>query len=235
MSQHPYDPIRPVSDPLPDETPTYDLQPAAEPTGNPVVAAGKDVAASAKDVAASARDEAAQVAGEAGYQARALLDTGVSELRQQASTAQHRLAGTVRSLADELDAMRGAQDANGPLTELAGSAQDVARRTADWLEQHEPDDALRQARRYAARNPMAFLALAAGAGLIVGRLTRNLRDAASEDELYAPRTPPVGTRGRTTQWSDDLGTRVDRTAWDEDPTDPGPARREDVTSWRGDA
>ena len=224
MSQHPYDPIRPVSDPLPDEAPTYDLPVADEPPQNPVVAAGQDVAASAKDVARSAKGEAGQVVGEAGHQARALLDTGVSELRQQASSAQHRLAGTVRSLADELDAMRAAPDAHGALTEVAGSALDVARRTADWLEQHEPEDALAEVRRYAARNPVAFLAIAAGAGLVVGRLSRNLRDAASDDERYAPRTPLARPRGRATEWSDDLGTRVDRTAWDED-----------VTSWRGDA
>jgi hypothetical protein len=46
---------------------------------------------------------------------------------------------------------------------------------------------------FARRKPALFLALAAGAGLVAGRLTRGLKDASSDDS--AATAPPVATQG----------------------------------------
>lgn len=51
------------------------------------------------------------------------------------------------------------------------------------LETREPADLLRDARRFAARRPVAFLAAAAGVGLLAGRLTRGLGDSEDENEF----------------------------------------------------
>jgi hypothetical protein len=54
-------------------------------------------------------------------------------------------------------------------------AQEAARRggeIAHWLDTHEPADVLDEVKRFARRRPVAFLALAAAAGVVAGRVTR---------------------------------------------------------------
>ena len=142
----------------------------------------KDTAVSAgKDVVETAKAEAGQVVDEAKHQGRRLLDESVSELRTQASSVQARLADTVQALSDELRAMASTPDADGAITQLAHTGHDYGDRAAAWLRDNDLDQALSGVRRYAARNPWAFLAIAGGAGLLVGRLARGLRDAGQPD------------------------------------------------------
>jgi hypothetical protein len=68
--------------------------------------------------------------------------------------------------------MASKSDESGPMTDLAHEA---SRRVADfshWLDNHEPADLLDEVRRFARRRPGTFLALAAAAGVVAGRLTR---------------------------------------------------------------
>ena len=141
----------------------------------------------------TAKHEAGQVVGEAKTQGRRLLDESVGELRGQAETIQARLADTVQALTDELSAMASAPDANGPLAQFAGSGRDLGDRAAAWLRDNDLDQALHGVRRYAARNPWAFLAIAGGAGLLAGRLARGLRDADQPDEVGTYRRQALGT------------------------------------------
>ena len=151
----------------------------------------KDSAVTAgQDVLASARAEGAQVVDEAKVQGRRLLDESVAEIRTQASTVQARLADTVQSLTDELRAMS-ASDANGPMADLAHQGQEWGDRAAAWLRDNDLDQALTGVRRYAARNPWTFLALAGGAGLLVGRLARGLKDADEPNTTIEPLDPVV--------------------------------------------
>lgn len=138
----------------------------------------KDVAASAgQDVLATAKAEGAQVVDEAKAQGRRLLDESLGELRTQASTVQARLADTVQALSDELRVMASSPDANGPVAQFATTGQQYGDRAANWLRENDLDTAVFEVRRYAARNPWTFLAIAGGAGLLVGRLARGLKDA----------------------------------------------------------
>lgn len=135
-----------------------------------------------RDVVDTAKGEAGELVHEAKAQGRRLLDDSVGELRTQAGSVQNRLADTVQSLTDELRAMASAPDANGPVADLARTGEQYGDRAAAWLRDNDVDQALSGVRRYAARNPWTFMAVAAGAGLLVGRLARGLKDASSDNE-----------------------------------------------------
>lgn len=155
---------------------------AAASVSGPATDVKDSAVAAGKDVLATAKSEGGQVVDEAKLQGRRLLDESVSELRTQASSVQARLADTVQALTDELRAMADAPDANGPVAGLAHTGQQYGDRAASWLRDNDLDQALVGVRRYAARNPWTFLAVAGGAGLLVGRLARGLKDAGSPDE-----------------------------------------------------
>lgn len=198
MSSHQNDPYGLRTDPVlprpdvPTAHPESDLRPpttgsstsASDVTASVAGPASdvKDAAVMAgSDVARTAKEEAGAVVHEAKQQGRQVLDEGLTELRSQAAAAQSRLADTVQALSDELRAMAASPDANGPLTDLVDQGRDLSERAAAWLRDNDPDQALVSVRRYAARNPWTFLALAGGAGLLAGRFARGL-SAASDDE-----------------------------------------------------
>lgn len=142
----------------------------------------KDQARTAgKDVAEHAKAEAQGVAQDAKDQARGLFDTSMGEVRGQVRNQQGRLASGVRSAAQELGAMADHADVSSPAGPLARRVSSTGNDLANWLENHEPDDVLDQVRRYASRNPWTFLAMAAGAGLLVGRFARSMQAERSDD------------------------------------------------------
>ncbi len=130
----------------------------------------------ASDVASTAQQEATQVAREAKDQARELWGRTRSDLTEQAATQQTRVAGGLRELSDQLGSMAGAADQDGM---AKGLVEDVARRAdeaARWLDQRDPGSLLEEARSFARQRPGAFLAIAAGVGVLAGRLSRSLID-----------------------------------------------------------
>lgn len=177
------------------ETASLAADQAADVAGHASAQAG-DVASHAANEASLVRDTAAEAGGqvldtakesasevieEAREHGRRLIGESVDELKTQAANGQQKLAEIVRSLTDELQSMVSAGDPQGPVTQLAGSIQDVGDRTANWLQNKGPEQVIDDVRRYAARNPMAFLAAAAGIGLVGSRLVRGLRDARPVD------------------------------------------------------
>jgi hypothetical protein len=126
-------------------------------------------AAGVKDVAKS---EASNVAEEAKYQARSLADQTRSELRGQVSNQQSALAERLHGWASELGSMASKADESGPMSDLAQEASRKVGEFSHWLENHEPADLLEEVKRYARRRPVAFLAIAAAAGVLAGRVTR---------------------------------------------------------------
>jgi hypothetical protein len=141
------------------------------------------VAGSAKDagqhVAGVAKDEAGNVATEATRQAKDILGQTRAEISQQAADQQQRVAGGLRSLGTELGSMAERSDESGVATDLARQASARAHDLADWLEQRDPGSLLDEVKTFARRRPGAFLAIAVGAGLAAGRLTRGLKDESS--------------------------------------------------------
>ncbi|MCZ2405013.1 hypothetical protein IV498_18075 [Paenarthrobacter sp. Z7-10] len=131
-------------------------------------------AESAGDVAATVKDETAQVVSEVGSQAKDLLTQLRTELGDQADTQQQRLAAGLRSAADELHSMADSSDQSGMASDLVRQGADRSASVASWLEGRDSAALLEEVRGFARQRPIAFLALAAGVGILAGRLTRGL-------------------------------------------------------------
>lgn len=134
-------------------------------------------------VAEHAKGEALDVAEHAKMEARGLLGQAQGELSSQAGTQQQRLADLLRTLSEELGGILDPQNSDyrqGMVTDLAQQASSRISTATSWLENREPRDVLDEVSRFARRRPGAFLALAAGAGLLVGRLSRGMADDARD-------------------------------------------------------
>ena len=155
-------------------------QDAAKDEGARVAGHAKEAA---QDVAGSARREARQVTGEATDQIRSLLSSARDEAFGHASTQQEKLAGHSRTVSDDLQRIsRGEAPQSDLVSQLLSTVTTRVESFTSALETREPADLLRDARRFAARRPVAFLAAAAGVGLLAGRLTRGLGDSEDDNE-----------------------------------------------------
>lgn len=157
----------------PRSTSTYESEGVRERASGAASHAGE----AGREVAQDAKERAGDVAHEAKERARNLMDQARSEVTDQASTQQERLAAGIRHLGAELSQMSRASDDPGYATELAERGSQTAERLADWFERREPGDVLREVQDFARRRPGAFLAVAAGAGLVVGRMLRGAKEA----------------------------------------------------------
>lgn len=146
-----------------------------------------DLANSAADagahVAGTAKSEAANVAHEAGTQAKSLLGQAGSELSQEAGKQQQRVADGLRSISQELSSMSDNSEKQGQASDLVRQAAEKADQVADWLGSRDPGSLLNDVKRFARRKPGLFIAIAAGAGIALGRITtaavHNAQDAKS--------------------------------------------------------
>ena len=159
-----------------------------------------------KHVAEVAREQASGVVAEAGRQGRGLLQQAQQELEVQAAHGQQRLAKQLLSLSDELRSMADASGRGGMATDLTQQAASRVRGAGQWLDEHRPGQVAEEMQSFARRRPAVFLALAAGAGLVAGRLTRGLKNAAS-DNSTTPIAPAAtqGLSGQRAQPSDLAG------------------------------
>jgi hypothetical protein len=148
-------------------------------------AVGQGAAQAGQQVASTAKDEAQKVVAETGNQARDLLHQARSELSDHAGTQQQRLAAGLRSLGDELESMANHSEESGTATNLAKQAASRSRAAAAWLESREPSHVMRDVQDFARQRPGMFFALAAGAGVVAGRLGRGIKDAGSDDASSA--------------------------------------------------
>jgi hypothetical protein len=158
-------------------------------------AVGQGAAQAGQQVASTAKDEAQKVVAETGNQAKDLLHQARSELSEHAGTQQQRLAAGLRSLGDELESMANHSEESGTATNLAKQAASRSRAAAAWLESREPSHVMRDVQDFARQRPGMFFALAAGAGVVAGRLGRGIKDAGSDDA--------------SSSGSGNAGTRVD--------------------------
>ena len=178
-----------------DEDPAASWPPPATPETNDAPAKGsrtadaardqaQNVASDAKDAALSvagvAKDEAKGVAAEARTQAKDLIAQTTSELKDQAATQQKRVASGLRSVGDEFESMADGS-VGGVASELVRTLGDRAESVASWLDGRDPGSLLDEVKSFAARKPGTFIAIAAGVGVVAGRLTKSLAAAASDD------------------------------------------------------
>ena len=139
-----------------------------------------DAGDAGRHVAGVAKEQAADVVGEARRQASDLLHQGRSQLREQSTAGQQRAASGLSSLASELKDLAEGKGGSGIATDLAHQASRRVDAVGSWLGEREPADVLREVEGFARRRPVAFLAIAAGVGLVAGRLTRGLSAAAHD-------------------------------------------------------
>ncbi|WP_159617429.1 hypothetical protein [Arthrobacter zhaoguopingii] len=140
---------------------------------------GKEGAGAAQHVAQTAASEAKNVAAEAGTQAKNLVSGLGSDIKSQAGAQQQKATEGLRSISDELRSMADKSD-NKMVSNLVQQASQRTSAVAGWLENRDATDILDDVKGFARRRPGAFLAIAAGAGLVVGRLTRGLTGAQAD-------------------------------------------------------
>jgi hypothetical protein len=90
----------------------------------------------------------------------------------------------------------------GASSENPGVASDLAQQASrkigevgHWLENNEPEAVLDELRSFARRRPGAFLIGAGLAGVVVGRLTRNLGSVVKADREASDTSASYGTTG----------------------------------------
>ena len=139
------------------------------------------VAGAAKDAAGSVVDETRagfyDVKDETQDQLRQLLDRTRHETMTQTRSQQQRLTEGVQTFAGDLRSMIEGNGGNdGLAAEVVRRVAEQVERTGEWLSRG-PEDVIDDVRRFARRRPGTFLLVAAGAGVLVGRLSRSLKDA----------------------------------------------------------
>lgn len=153
----------------------------------------RDEAANLKDgvvdagkvVGGTVKDEAAGVVEEAKAQASSLFVQLRDELNEQAATQQNRAAVGLRSVSDDLRSMAGASS-GGVAADLVSQASGRAGTVASFLDGHDPASLLEEVRNFARRRPGTFIAFAAVAGLLAGRITRSAASNASDSSSQKP-------------------------------------------------
>ena len=129
---------------------------------------------SAQHVAETAKTEAANVAAEVKTNARDLLHQAKSDLTEQAGTQQQKVAEGLRSISTELHSMSSASDQPGVASDLVRQAAERSSAVASWLDGRDPGSLVTEVKSFARQRPGTFLLLAAGAGILAGRLSRSL-------------------------------------------------------------
>jgi polyhydroxyalkanoate synthesis regulator phasin len=147
-----------------------------------------------KHAADAAREQGSEMAAEAARQGRDLVRQAQDQLGDQAARGQQRLAATLHSLSNQLSGMADGSPQDGVAADLARQAAARADDAAHWLSSRQPAQVVDEVQSFARRKPGAFLALAAGAGLIAGRLTRGMRAASSDDQ--EPAAPAASATAR---------------------------------------
>jgi hypothetical protein len=162
---------------------------AKEQTGE-VTRQAKDAA---QNVAETAKSEAAHVATEVKTNAKDLLYQAKSNLTEQTSTQQQKVAEGLRSISNELQTMASSPDRPGVAGDLVRQAAERSSAIASWLEARDPGSLLTEVKSFARQRPGAFLMLAAGAGVLAGRLSRSLAAPDASANQAATGTHAVGS------------------------------------------
>jgi ElaB/YqjD/DUF883 family membrane-anchored ribosome-binding protein len=184
-----------------------------------------NVAGGVKDaggkVVGSAKDQATQVASEAKTQAKDLFNQTKGELADQAGTQQKRVASGLHSLSDELGEMAN-NGQGGVASDLVQQVASRAGSVASWLEQRDPGSLVDEVRTFARQRPGTFIAIAAVAGVLAGRLTRSVTSAASD--ASADSGPTASSRSTPTS------TYVAPVGMSSEPTDVYPTATDYTTA-----
>ncbi|MFH8252267.1 hypothetical protein ACH3VR_18015 [Microbacterium sp. B2969] len=152
-------------------SPTENTSTTGKPSAGDVVDTAKQEAAGVAD---TAKEQAKEVGREAKTQLKSLYHQTRDEVSDQAAHRQQRLADGLRSAGDELRGMADSSSQNGVASDVVRQVSHRLDHAGSWLSSRDPGQVLDEVKRYARRRPVVFLAAAAVAGIVVGRLTRSL-------------------------------------------------------------
>ncbi|MDQ0868224.1 hypothetical protein QFZ70_000697 [Arthrobacter sp. V1I9] len=161
-------------------------------------------AGAAQNVAQTAKLEAGNVAAEAKSSAQGLLHEAKSGLGNQAGAQQQKAADGIRTISSQLKSMADAPEQQGIASDLIRQAADRTSSVASWVENKDPRVLLEDLQSFARRKPGTFLLLAAGAGILVGRLARGMAPAPAPQAAIPPKpvqAPAVATT--TAPWGEE--------------------------------
>ena len=150
----------------------------------------------ARSVAQTAKAEAGHVATEAKSSAQGLLQQAKSGLGSKAGEQQRKAADGIRGISSQLQTMADAPEEQGVASDLVREVAGRASSAASWIEGAEPQALLDQVQSFARRKPGTFLLLAAGAGILAGRLARSMQ-AGSPEAAGGPMSAQPPARGTT--------------------------------------
>jgi hypothetical protein len=192
---------------------------AAQDTAQEAAAQGRQVASTAaekgqevashaaeqaKGVASVASEQAATVGSQALGQARTVLDSASGDVREQLEQRLTTLAEAARTTADELQALvEGRPEEAGRTKELAQTASQHIGRLADRADELGVQGVVEEVTDLARRRPVLFLAGAATAGVLVGRMARagkEARGGSSDTSSGAVGSASVGDGAATPDW-----------------------------------
>ncbi|PRB72806.1 hypothetical protein [Arthrobacter sp. MYb213] len=196
---------------------------------NNVTDTAKDLAQegqhSATEVLDTAKQEASLIGGQAKEQAADLFEELSSDLREQASLQQQKVATNLRDISDEFRSMLDQSQASGTAATLVDQASNHSGQIANWLDQREPGDVVDEVKQFARKRPGAFLGIALGAGLLAGRITRNASaskqgDRGSENTSANSLKTPQGSNPATGSPTGTAGNLSQATTPQSVPTEP---------------
>jgi hypothetical protein len=124
-----------------------------------------------------------------------VTDNASSTVADQKQRATEGLAGIV----DEIQALVARSDDGGTVTQLLDEAEVRLRGVVDWLESRSPEDVLDEVRAFARRRPGTFLAGAALAGVVAGRVTRSTASRVISDATSAAPSEPTALPARSSE------------------------------------
>lgn len=131
-----------------------------------------DAASAGQHVAGVAKGQASKVVSEAGSQAKNLFAQVKGEVQDQAGAQQKRVTEGLQSVSKELSSMAQKSEGGGLASDLVSQAASRVGSVADWLDGREAGSLIDEVKTFARRRPGLFIAIAAGTGLLAGRLTK---------------------------------------------------------------
>ncbi len=154
---------------------------------------GEQAAESGRKVAGVVKEEAAEVVSEVRVQVGDLLSEAKEQLNEQASSQQERVAAGLHAVSVELRHMADNSDEGGMASDLVRQAAGKTGSVASWLSDRDPGSLLAEVRQFAREKPGSFIAIAAAAGVLAGRLTRSVAsEGAASHASSAAKKPSTG-------------------------------------------
>ncbi|WP_111720469.1 hypothetical protein [Homoserinimonas sp. OAct 916] len=184
----------------------------------------------AGNVAETAKAEVGSVAAEAKSQAKDLFAQTQREIKEQADAQQSKAAAGLRAMGEQLRGMSDNSDQGGLAVDLVHEVSGRLSGVGSWLEQRDSGSLVREVKSYARRNPGTFVAIAAVAGVVVGRLTKALtagdNDESGESRIsttteHVPPQPPIMHAGAEPLSVADTPLYTQHAASTLDDVDPG--------------